>query len=273
MYDEIFGQIQNPDRWVYHYTSMKTALEFILPSGEIRFSPFNIVNDPRESKSWRFSVYSNNDNDLCINDFREINIKSTEYLKIKSKVLCLVRDEPKNLDKIDSLYRRGFSKPRMWAQYSDDHSGVCIVLDKERLKSIITSTFRNKGKLYFGNIEYENFFSQIGEIKAFQLNYQDIIKNSLENVIDNMIVNYHKNYFFTKCEDWSTENEWRAVAICNENGYEYVPIKEAICGLVLGVNYSPVYESCILPFGKKYSVPVARIDWHNGKPGIINISA
>jgi hypothetical protein len=41
-----------PDDLLYHYTTREAALNFILPTGRIRFNLMRDMNDPREAKRW-----------------------------------------------------------------------------------------------------------------------------------------------------------------------------------------------------------------------------
>ena len=59
----------------------------------------------------------------------------TEYMQL----LCFCKDHEKKepiYDKDNDMYfvdmmGRGFSLPRMWAQYADNNKGVCLIIDKD----------------------------------------------------------------------------------------------------------------------------------------------
>lgn len=269
--DILFGSIKDINKWVYHYTSMDTAIQYILTQGTIRLSLFRDLNDPKESKDFSFSMSTNSDEEAKIDyTLEEIQNVASNYVKSHCKVLCMVKDNINVLeDNFDSTFHRGFARPRMWAQYSKNHSGVCLIFNKKKLQQSIESTLLSKGNIYWDDIEYSN--SHTDNDRAFNLNHEEIDNNTLNVVLDNKINEFYKTYFFTKSEDWSSENEWRCVFRGDNKEAEFVSIKESICGIVLGVDFPKVYESAIVPFSEEYSIPIARIQWPNGMPIVVPV--
>jgi len=147
----LFGRISDSNEWVYHYTSRETALEFILSTGKIRLNLFKYLNDPRESKDWSFSMSTTSDTeDEITNCFKEIQERGTHYVKSHCKVLCMVKDDPRAIiDGLDHMFHRGYSKPRMWAQYANNHTGVCFIFNRAKLQETIESSLSSKGNFIF----------------------------------------------------------------------------------------------------------------------------
>ncbi len=56
--NDLWYALQREDRYLYHYTRAETLVDHILPSESLRFSRFQNVNDPRESKDWVFGYLS-----------------------------------------------------------------------------------------------------------------------------------------------------------------------------------------------------------------------
>ena len=54
------------------------------------------------------------------------------------------------------VFYRGYTHPRMWAQYASNHTGVCLVFDKELIKISINHDFRNMGQLFEDSIVYKD---------------------------------------------------------------------------------------------------------------------
>lgn len=264
----LFGNISDSSEWVYHYTSRETALEYILSSGRIKLNTFTSLNDPRESKDWTFSLSAPSDYEVDTEGFLRMQEQGTKYVKNQCKVLCMVQDDPRAIiNGHDYMFHRGFSRPRMWAQYSDNHSGVCLIFNRKALEQTIKEELSHKSDIYFGEVQYVNF--HIDEVDAFNLSHKDILDSSLEETLDIKIKQHYKSYFFTKVEDWSNENEWRCVLRGNNSEPEYVSISNSICGIVIGGEFPNVYEPAISPFGEKYSVHISRILWRNGRPTIL----
>jgi len=82
------------DEYLYHYTSLETALEYILPSEKIRLSSFDKCNNPLE--------YKMINNIVC---------KKTKvlYFSQDNKIKLLNLREHVNIE-----LSRGYARPRMW---------------------------------------------------------------------------------------------------------------------------------------------------------------
>ena len=143
----LFEKIDDPNQFVYHYTSDSIALEHIFPSNQIRFSPFNTTNDPKETKIWGFNLFSPANQLPPSNKAIEIIQETNRLLKNTSKILCLTRDHHNPNDIPFLLAGRGFSHPRMWAQYAANHRGVCLQFEKSKLHKKIIEQLANKDKL------------------------------------------------------------------------------------------------------------------------------
>jgi hypothetical protein len=261
----LFGSISDATEWVYHYTSLKTALELLLPSEKLRLGPFSTVNDPRESKRWFFSVATPDGFKFSGEEFFRLQELATSLVKSKIKVLCTCQDDPRAVaDGLDYTFHRGYARPRMWAQYGGGHSGVCLVLDRKALDNRIRTELIGRGVVYSGPVEYVN--SSRDEMLAFHLDHREILAGSLESVLRAKVDRHHRTYFFTKAEDWSSEIEWRWVLRGADSEPEYVSIRDSLKAIVLGEDFPSVYEPAIVPFGERYGVPIARMHWMNGRP-------
>lgn len=264
----LFGDISNTEKWVYHYTTKETALEYILSSGKIRLNLFKNLNDPRESKDFHFGMSTSSKDDKEIdNCWDELQKKGTAYIKNHCKILCMVKDYTRPINSVDQHYR-GWARARMWAQYSGNHTGVCLIFDKEKLQEIIKYTLSSKGNLYFSDVQYLNPNS-FDNFDAYNFEHEEIQTNPLESVLSKKVEQYYKEYFFTKAKDWSNENEWRCVLKGKSTEPEFVSIKESICGIIVGTDFPKVYQPSISYFGEEFSIPIARIIWKNGQPHIV----
>jgi hypothetical protein len=257
-------------RWVYHYTSLRTAMEHILCEGQLKFSPMADVKDPRESKSWSFSVTTEGDESMEDGEFHRLQDEATARLKGTCKLLCMSQDEGEAPNAPDPWFRRGFARARMWAQYGDGHRGVCLVFEREKLHRQIKMTLA-PAQIYSGQVTYAN--RAWDDVQAFNLAYSEIRRDTLESLVEAKIAAHYRTYFLTKVEDWASEVEWRWVLRGTVLGPEYAPIADALAGIVLGVDVPGVYEPAIWPLAEKYGAPIARISWSNGAPHLAEIGA
>jgi hypothetical protein len=133
--DDILG---DPGSRLYHYTSREGAFEHILQTQTLRIAPFIHMNDPREAMDWkitmaRFSGYPQSQVDA---DGAEFNAA----LKRRSKVVCFSEDDLAAAAPPDLA--RGWAHPRMWAQYAGNHTGACLIFDKEALAAGMSVALR-----------------------------------------------------------------------------------------------------------------------------------
>ncbi|MDP4146283.1 MAG: DUF2971 domain-containing protein [Bacillota bacterium] len=263
----MFGNLTDANKYLYHYTTSHIVLNHILPSGKARLSPLSLTNDPRESKDWYFSLSSNYDNESVDDYFCQLQMEANNLIKKNCKVLCLTRDNPNIYEYKCNQFGRGYAHPRMWAQYADNHTGVCIMFHRENLVSTIKQELGTLGMLYHGEVQYENQPNH--ESEAFSLDYSDIQKHGLQKVLKRYITKYNNTFFFKKAMDWQNEWEYRFILIDNDIKSKYFSIKDSIRGLILGVDFPKDYELDISAFSKRYNVPIVRILWRNGHPQII----
>jgi Protein of unknown function (DUF2971) len=265
--DQLFGNVRNFDKWVYHYTNHYTALEKILESGMIRLSPFSSLNDPGDSKGSSFSL-SSKDFDNHDPDLQEINRRANKFVKGNCQVLCMCRDREVERS-VSSLhnYIRGFSLPRMWAQYSADHKGICFIFDRNILMEEIKRSCKDYGEVLFENVQYQS--THLDALNAFGLDYDEILEASLEEVMVKKKISNYQQYYFTKAADWSAENEWRCVVSnCGKNNI-HIPIEKSIEGIVLGSDFPKVYDVVAKEFSNQYSAELAQVHWKNREPIIL----
>src|SRR4051812_33936042 len=85
---------KDPNRLLYHYTSMEKATERIIKNGKLRFSTFRKTNDPKESKSWEFNLGTNRPKGLDPEIYKGnvLSARLSDKIKDHARVLCFSRD-------------------------------------------------------------------------------------------------------------------------------------------------------------------------------------
>lgn len=249
--------------FVYHYTSHKVALNHILPEGKLRLSPLLKTNDPRESKNWNFSLCSKTADK--IKGLHSIHIDANKMIKNSFKVLCLTQDNTNKTEFLrDDIFQSGFTHPRMWAQYAEGHTGVCIIFDKNLLEKTIEAELGSKSPLFHGPVKYVDFPDD--SANAFQLDYDQIVEKGLDKAIESHINNYYPTLFFVKNSDWLSECEYRWVVKSSENEFEFVSIGDSILGIILGMDFPQNKISRIKNYCKNYKISASKLEWWNIKP-------
>lgn len=252
LYDETFSK----EKYLYHFTNINNAVK-ILFFGQLKFSKISHANDPLESKP-KLNV---NDKDNRVNileairHFQEVNRK---YLRM----LCFTRDKRKPDKIVDdfTLYTdysgRGFALPRMWAQYSENNRGVCLVFERKRIIKLISNELKNN-LLHHGKISYISQFDkysgemgEIGNLLEAIKKYSDSVQQGLYDIsFFKNNLRFVKYNYFSKLDDWSGENEYRFLAFGSED-YYIDNITEALSGVIIGEKTEEQNESIIKMFCK-----------------------
>lgn len=265
MNPDALGDPNSYEQWVYHYTTLQTAIEHVLPSGTLRMSPLQGVNDPRESKRWIFVTPGETDW-LDMKDWHAIN-QASEVIKSRIKAFCAVSDRyPQSF--AESRHSRGHIRPRMWAQYGGNHTGVCLVFERQALHAAVAAMTAavERQVLYAAAVRYRDDYDF--QSPGFTLNLDKVKTSSLEAVISQMIDEHYLDYFFTKGSDWAGENEWRWILRGTIEGPEFFQMKDALRGIVLGCDFPEPYVPAVRPFAERYAVPLVRVHWMNGIGGV-----
>jgi hypothetical protein len=261
-----FGPLDDPDRYLYHYTTWQVALGSILPSECLRFGPSRFTNDPRESKAWRFGLRGDAPNGV---DLEDIGEQATRLLQQTAKLFCLTRDDPNRIGTPDEVFGRGFTHSPMWAHYAGGHSGVCLILDRKALHESLTEEFREwpNTSVYAGPVSYADYASD--EIDAFTLDYERIASVGLEQAILEHFETHHAVLFFRKNEDWKGEFEYRWLVRTPSPAPEFAPIGNALDGIVIGENFPTREMDTLRYFASEYGdVPIGRLQLHTGYPDV-----
>ena len=254
-------------RELCHYTRKDTALEKILFTKKIKFGQFMFTNDPKESAGMMgaFFLPDSKDPDIIslAQDLREnsVRIRQEEW-----KVLCLSRNRTERGVRsglLDTL-SKGYCKPRMWAQYAENHTGICLVFHGKRLAEIIRHAFEQREgiTLYHGSVVYKNF----GTIIPFPHIDPKNPHNFNENEIRNFFHRNHREIFMVKNLDWRGETEYRWLIHSTTRNEEYVSIEGALKSVLVGMNFPDVYLPSLVNLCEQLKVPAGKVFWHDGMP-------
>lgn len=253
-------------QYLYHYTTLR-SLGLILKSNQIKFSSLRNTNDPREYKNIPLQGWYNKRpwNELDRLERAESYLRDNWYLSC----FCMDEDLYKHTTPTpDRIQFRGFTKPRMWAQYGDNHAGVCMVFDRSEL----CQTFeKNVGKkLRHGSVKYAstppNYWS--GENSPYSINLQKLSKLFGIKYLRKHVQLYCDEFFFKKHPDWSTESEYRFVLEEAPNRNVFVAFNEALCGIAFGEKTKkyPKYVSKLAACLHSAGLSCCRLEWKGPHP-------
>ena len=236
---DIMNPHNDTSKYIYHYTTVETLVKYILPQKQLIFSPLFKSNDPEES---RYHIHIGiNDDGLLFDKLRVIGggfVEKSISEKILSnvKTICFSQDNSA-INSIDLFTGKGFAKPRMWAQYAENHTGVCLVFEKEKF----LYRFEKEYSIiphFSDNVSYGNKLNLIGDNYLSEaILSSDLGKKSIENITQEKIEKYNKIYYFYKHEDWQTENEFRLVIKSDDDKDYFINIDGLLEHIILGVRF------------------------------------
>lgn len=271
---DIWFMLSKADRYLYHYTRAETLTRFILPSKSLKLSSFHGLNDPRENKAFRINGGAWGD-DLppnVLDDFARL-------LKNDWRIACFVSDPPSaafnspdrlGAEQMQAMHDRGHSRPRMWAQYADNHKGACLVFDKAALATQFAELGARMGlEVLSGPVEYENVrVAPRLELGAFCADMNGVRRFGLEEASRRHARQFWRELFLTKNTDWSAEYEFRWLLNGKSEGDLFVPIGGTLRGVLVGSEFPEALEAPVRDCAGALDVKLARMDWSNGIPQI-----
>ena len=250
---------------IYHYTKKSTAIEKILPSMQLTFNSISNTNDPRETKALGMSFILNpaNDPDLWkLLDERIFHIHKNEF-----KQLSFSEDFPNNKTQNNDLFRFGYSRSRMWAQYAEEGSGLCLELDKTRLGKCIKDNYKSpEHREFSGSVIYDN--KKSSDPLPPGIPFPDREKlGLLDESIRKYFFTNNKQIFFYKSEDWQSENEFRWILHCRDFANDhYISIPDSLKSIIVGPDFPKVYEPSLISICAEWKIPIGKLYWPDGCP-------
>lgn len=238
----------NSGNSIFHFTKFSTALEYILPDRRLKFGSLLKTNDPKEYKSYGF-ISKNGffDDDSQIKKQLEWHQKISDLLRENVKVLCFSTDYFINAEPFD-----GYNLPRMWAQYGENHLGVCLDIDFDKLKE------ENKEFLFGCKTDKVSYLSRI---KYPVINYDKIRELGMDEFIKEYRNANINQLFFTKFIDWETEREFRILFVDENNKDRFLSIKKSLNRIILGIDFNECYLPSIFKLAK--GTPVEKLNYIN----------
>lgn len=259
------------NKYLYHYTSVEKARK-ILYNGTLRFSPIIYTNDTVEAKvKIQFTGHDIKDYDKKRKKINEYMLKYNKYLQL----LCFCKDKKRGngrntiCTKENEMYYvdmtgRGFSLPRMWAQYADNNKGVCLIVNKAKFEKKFPNNLR---LILEESVQYKDYFtpfSMSGEV--LEGLYEAICDDGDTTMTGLLFADKHLEYirysFFTKFLDWKNENEYRyLIASDNTKFKEIKNLSKYIEGIVVGEKMEDIDKWTIVQLAKRNYCEVKQIEF------------
>lgn len=229
---DFFKSIYSDDI-IYHYTKATTAIDFILYNNQLRFNKARNSVDPIESRrADRRTVYydSEVDKDRSKQHYTEVNElhRVLDDIEGRFNLICFCKNKMGE-DFASQYYLSpfkgheelfGFTKLRMWDQYADKFSGVCIAFSKEKILSLNSSKF----DLIDDEVKYFSFqellSKKVGDIQGNHL--VKVGKEQYKKQLEELA----RQSFFCKHVDYSGENEYRIGTLFDKDKCSFETIRD-----------------------------------------------
>ena len=238
MVNAMFVGFRDNQLYVYHYTSTRVLLDHILPTNQLKAGRYINTNDPKESKSWSFNIGTNQERDLKVYSLELLSEEMTNGMKNRTNVICFSADRTLTGNHIKDIHNRGFCRTRMWAQYADNHKGVCLIFNRNKIHRSVLATFPNY-PIYWGTVTYVNrgIIPNL-QTSPYVINIDYLEDKGKDEYLKAHIHTHHKRLFFEKAEDWRDEVEYRWVILGNEEKHMFVDFQDALSGVLFGASCS-----------------------------------
>jgi hypothetical protein len=249
--------------FLYHYTTLSTAIESVLPTRQFRMSPFSRMRDPRESE-WlpsasRVGRYTRDEKV----EWREAQ-RLVSGLRDTFKVMSLTRDVPTIPD---PMFGRGFARPRLWEQYAGNHVGVCLCFVKETLHRTMTAALSAHKHFAHGPVTYHD--APIRD-EAQNVDLQAVLNSGGSSAFIQQFVDRHLDeLFFKKLTDWETEHEFRFVVWTDDTAPLMVDVGESLRAVVMGSRVAPEYHPSLKAVCDPHQIRLFGLWWNRGRPELI----
>jgi hypothetical protein len=255
----LFGDLQPGEDYLYHYTSAETA-QLILESGMLRMSPYAGTNDPRESRVWSPALQLDVEDERL--DYERLVTEFNAATRERVKLTCLSLDGPNVGPMYGSYANRGFARPRMWAQYGYQHTGVCLIFSKSEVDRAFTDTFGNRPYAWSGPVSYHG--SRLGDHQGlFILSASEVVTYGEREASLRFVERNRLTMLFAKNPDWMTEAEFRYV-VMSDSLHESLVIAQALVGVVCGMDIGLSDAKNLKAVAERLAVTTAKAQWMNG---------
>lgn len=211
------------DDSIFHYTKMETGLK-ILHSMKLWMSPRKKSKDPIENvndnpiQTW----WSGSEEGLSEKIENRTKIQSERIINNLNKKLNHSNQVCFCCNSIEQDNQFGFLKPRMWNQYGDDFTGVCLVFSKTNILEYNSTHFHSMvNYIDFEDMEFLKLHIDRNKLDS------DIDKKyerELNSQINEKLISKHKDYI--------GENEFRICSFSGEN-IDELDISGSIIGVIV----------------------------------------
>ncbi|MDP3313133.1 DUF2971 domain-containing protein [Lutibacter sp.] len=265
---------------IFHYTKTATAIDYILFNNRLKLTHIKASTDPIE-KFPRYGIYSSwygdktNSDEMHKQHSEQIN-KMLENVETRIKdyvqvCFCKNKLQTANFWNFSIQYEDfGFAKPRMWEQYGDNYTGVCIAFSKKK----IIEKNNNLELIKKGNsdVEYLTYYE-------LSLKTNDVSVNSFNEIgsedYEKKMIDRIENELFWKHKDYIDENEYKICTLFKKeqsclnmyknqlDHYMGLNIENSIKAIFVSSYANENQKKTLDKYSKEFDIPLIEIKWKN----------
>jgi hypothetical protein len=245
---------------IIHYTTLEIGFTHIIQTEELRFGPLSSTNDPHEYKK-RARALSMDIRSLLVNkDSRKNALPNMKKAEERIKIGCFV-DEPVQ----DWRKGKGIKKPRMWAQYGGNHTGMAFVFDKDLFVEKCKENVVDNWAVHGNNVEYD-LNSELSPISTPTISF-NVTEEITETLIAKKVFEKAKNHLYKKHHDWQDENEYRIIIYTETHQFEFINISSSLEAVVLGDRAGETTRDMMMNSFKNKGVEVCKLIYSTSQNG------
>jgi len=274
--DFILRNLYNDDV-VFHYTTASTAIDHILSEKRLKFRHIRKSNDPVERISPECAIIGNAASGNYERNLRDCNYLRDLIINLDNRFyqICFcknIEDKESDINNnhgsiIENEKFFGFAKPTMWAQYTEDYTGVCIAFSKKKILALNknNTALMPKDIMYLTNLELRD--KRVGYINYDYLSKvgPECYRKEIEDKI--------KLGFFCKHKECEDENEFRIGMFFNNQRIPEIDKEDAdknsiwlktegcIKALFVSSLANDKQKKDLLKYANKLNVPIIEIAW------------
>jgi len=241
----------------------------IVKTRNFRFGRYIETNDPKETKDWTFDLGTNEN--AKFGSYGEWQAQSrwlSDKLKSNTRIACFSLDTPPLTgNHIEDIFKRGFCKPRMWAQYAGRHKGACLIFDFQRFKQLVEAQFPAPFLVMSGPVNYADrpIFSRDDE-SAYTINIDYLRRLGETQYFKSHLLTFYKCMFFEKMTDWQGEREFRWIIFSDQQEDLLVKFGNSLVGIMFGADCDQSEVNDILTTTSQIGVTCTGLKWKNCSP-------
>lgn len=163
----------------------------------------------------------------------------------------------------------------MWQQYADNHTGLCLVLDRQQWMQDIDSwcpAGRGHDKRELRPVHESVLYQDrpVGwDARTLHFSVEDVRSSGVGEVASRRVKDNLASLFFQKNTDWASEREFRSL-IVGATEPAFISINESLVGVVVGEQCSQkLFQTASSRLRGSRQDAVARCHWQRGAPQLL----